>query len=326
MGVRGRSRSDRCRACRRRKSVSALTGSSCSAIGSTPHPEIETLRRPAADRRPSRAGKPSGADNGRSKGRPRHHGGAGSGRIPGWRLGTRATRSTPILSPTPCAIRVSSRAGLRFQVVHAATYRAFGSMFHGRQGWPLLVPGLETATMQAELVRSSPIFPAGHLATPVDCQGSSCVTEQAVVGWTTETPIARACSEHGGRRWRPRHTCDVMLGYNLGFGTLGGWQMAPPKNSAAASHWRGSCRSSGTAPWITIQWGGGAGSRRSGETLNSRRSRAIQARKRGLFGCHSTHGTTGGAHAVVSAAARRIAISAYAHPAASGGSRGPRPD
>lgn len=189
------------------------------------HPQIETLRRPA-----SIGGvdnwKPSGIQDSWSfKVKPD----VAEVRFgdPGWRLGyARDAINSYFVFRTLRDQGVIPR-GLRFQVCLPLTYSAFGSMFPDRQDWPLIVPGLETA-MQAELASILAHIPGADLAIQWDCAVEVALSERAF-GWTTETPmpelVARTVAVLA-----PRIPADVMLGYHLCFGTLGGWPMHRPKS------------------------------------------------------------------------------------------------
>jgi methionine synthase II (cobalamin-independent) len=91
----------------------------------------------------------------------------------------------------------------------------------------LIVPGLETA-MQAELASILAHIPAADLAIQWDCAVEVALTEQAF-GWTTETPMPELVARTVAAL-APRIPADVMLGYHLCFGTLGGWPMHRPKS------------------------------------------------------------------------------------------------
>ena len=184
------------------------------------HPEIETLRRPNAVDGVENW-KPSGRqDNWSFKLKP----GVTAVRFgdPGWRLGyARDAINSYFIFRTLRDQGVIPR-GLRFQVCLPLTYSAFGSMFPDRQDWPLIVPGLEAA-MQAELASILAHIPAADLAIQWDCAVEVALTEQAF-GWTTDTPMPELVARTVAAL-APRIPADVMLGYHLCFGTLGGWPM-----------------------------------------------------------------------------------------------------
>ena len=189
------------------------------------HPEIETLRRPAPIDGVENW-KPSGRqDNWSFKIKP----GVTAVRFgdPGWRLGyARDAINSYFIFRTLRDQGVIPR-GLRFQVCLPLTYSAFGSMFPDRQDWPLIVPGLEAA-MQAELASILAHIPAADLAIQWDCAVEVALTEQAF-GWATETPMPELVARTVAAL-APHIPADVMLGYHLCFGTLGGWPMHRPKS------------------------------------------------------------------------------------------------
>jgi hypothetical protein len=189
------------------------------------HPQIETLRRPNPV---------DGVENWKPSGRQDNWSfkvreGVSAVRFgdPGWRLGYARDAINSYFVFRTLREKGIIPNGIRFQVCLPLTYSAFGSMFPERQDWPLIVPGLEAA-MQAELASILAHIPAGDLAIQWDCAVEVALTEQAF-GWTTQTPMPELVARTVAAL-APRIPADVMLGYHLCFGTLGGWPMHRPKD------------------------------------------------------------------------------------------------
>jgi hypothetical protein len=189
------------------------------------HPQIETLRRPNPV---------DGVENWKPSGRQDNWSfkvreGVSAVRFgdPGWRLGYARDAINSYFVFRALREKGIIPNGIRFQVCLPLTYSAFGSMFPERQDWPLIVPGLEAA-MQAELASILAHIPAPDLAIQWDCAVEVALTEQAF-GWTTQTPVPELVARTVAAL-APCIPADVMLGYHLCFGTLGGWPMHRPKD------------------------------------------------------------------------------------------------
>jgi hypothetical protein len=279
------------------------------------HPQIETLRRPNPV---------DGVENWKPSGRQDNWSfkvreGVSAVRFgdQGWRLGYARDAINSYFVFRALREKGIVPNGIRFQICLPLTYSAFGSMFPERQDWPLIVPGLEAA-MQAELASILAHIPAADLAIQWDCAVEVALTEQAF-GWTTDTPMPELVARTVAAL-APRIPADVMLGYHLCFGTLGGWPMHRPKDL-------GSCVDTAERPcslgrpvdYIHMPVLDGA------DDLTSRRSRASKPGHEDLSRRHSPHGRRGGVHAAGVGGGRYLAISVSAPHAASDGSRNRSP-
>jgi hypothetical protein len=191
------------------------------------HPSIDTVRRPPA---------PEGSENWR----PRNVHENWSFRLRpgtkelhfgdlGWRLGYARDALNSYFVFKTLREKGVVPAGVRFQVCLPLTYSAFASMFRELAEWPVVAPAFEEA-MRAELATIVRKIPPQDLAIQWDL----CI-ELSMVEGTGE--------QSGYRNWAelqvdpfeligdaiehlsPDIPADVMLGYHLCYGTLGGWPM-----------------------------------------------------------------------------------------------------
>jgi hypothetical protein len=189
------------------------------------HPQIETLRRPNPV---------DGVENWKPSGRQDNWSfkvreGVSAVRFgdPGWRLGYARDAINSYFVFRVLREKGIIPNGIRFQVCLPLTYSAFASLFPHRVDWPLIVPGLEES-MQAEIATILSHIPANDLTIQWDCAVEVALAERAFA-WTTETPLLDLVAQTVSAL-SPRLPREVMLGYHLCFGTLGGWPMHRPKD------------------------------------------------------------------------------------------------
>jgi hypothetical protein len=193
------------------------------------HPDIRTVKRPPRDR-------------GVEKWKPKDRTELWSFKVkagvkevkfadPGWRLGyARAAINSYFIFRTLRQEGVIP-SSVRFQVSLPMTNSAVDAFFHDPRDHDRVKPGFEAA-MLAEIDKIIEKIPPDDLAIQWDCCIEIMDFENAFP-WLPKTgklernlaPIARLS---------PHIPPQVMLGYHLCYGTLGGWPMVQPKDLSAA--------------------------------------------------------------------------------------------
>ncbi|HTW88808.1 MAG TPA: hypothetical protein VMD75_12470, partial [Candidatus Binataceae bacterium] len=190
------------------------------------HPDIETTKRPPRDNRGVEKWKPA----------TRHElwefkvkDGVKEVKFgePGWRLGyTKDALASYFVFKTLRKEGVLPR-DMRFQVSLPLTNSAIDIFFRDAEDYPRIKPGFEEA-MRTEIAKMCEKIPPTDLAISWDC----CIEImdlEADFPWTPKTNMLErniAPAAH----LTPGIPKEVMVGYHLCYGTLGGWPMVSPKN------------------------------------------------------------------------------------------------
>jgi hypothetical protein len=193
------------------------------------HPDLETLKRPAPE-------------GGVERWRPRNLSDEWQFRVkrgvkavrfgePGWRLGYARDALNSYF-----VFRTLKREGVlpekvRFQVCLPMSISAIMPYFHEPADWELIMPGVESA-LRAEIAKILERIPAHDLAIQWDAAveiqdiefGYPYAPKEGKFERNT-APIARLSRDIPD---------EVMLGYHLCYGTLGGWPMVSPKDLTLA--------------------------------------------------------------------------------------------
>jgi len=184
------------------------------------HPEIETIRRPPPA-------------NGVEKWKPADRTESWGFRVkpgveqvrfgdPGWRLGyaKEAINSYFIF----CQLRKDGLIppDVRFQVCLPLTNSAIDFFFMDPADWPRIKPGFEDA-MRAEIAKMIEKIPPADLAIQWDCCVETMDLEDAFPWTPTDNRFERNLAPIANLA--PQIPSEVMLGYHLCYGTLGGWPM-----------------------------------------------------------------------------------------------------
>jgi hypothetical protein len=146
---------------------------------------------------------------------------------PGWRLGYakdalysyylfRALRKEGVLPPE-----------MRFQVCVPLTNSALDWYFENPADYDKINPGYEAA-LRAEIAKMAGKIPHVDLAIQIDACFEMLDLE-GVIPWTPKTGVLERSVRPVGEI-APHIPKDVMLGYHLCYGTLGGWPMVSPKS------------------------------------------------------------------------------------------------
>jgi hypothetical protein len=191
------------------------------------HPDIETVRRPAPI---------DGVENWRARNASdtwsfRVKKGIGELHFgdPGWRLGYARDAINSYFVFKTLREKGLIPADVRFQVCLPLTYSGFGSMFREVDDWPIMAPAYEEA-MRAEVAMIVRKIPPRDLAIQWDLCIELGMIERtgAQTGNTTWQAVTREPLDLVGdaiAHLAPSVPVEVMLGYHLCYGTLGGWPM-----------------------------------------------------------------------------------------------------
>ncbi|MGH7908165.1 MAG: hypothetical protein ACREP6_16210 [Candidatus Binataceae bacterium] len=190
------------------------------------HPELETLTRPAADNGVERWVPRNLADEWSFRVRP----GIEAVRFgdPGWRLGYAKDAVNSYFVFRTLKENGVIPADVRFQVALPLTNSCIVPYFHEPADHPRIKPGFEAA-MRAEIAKMIDKIPPGDLAIQWDCA----VEIQDLEGNSySYLPREQILERHIApiRNLSPQIPEQVMLGYHLCFGTLGGWPMTAPRD------------------------------------------------------------------------------------------------
>ncbi|MGH7907224.1 MAG: hypothetical protein ACREP6_11410 [Candidatus Binataceae bacterium] len=189
------------------------------------HPELETLSRPAPD-------------NGVERWRPRSLDDEWSFRVrkgvaqvrfgdPGWRLGFTKDAVNSYFIFRKLKEEGALPREMRFQVSMPLTNSAIVAYFHDSADFPRIVPGFEAA-MRAEVAKMIEKIPPNDLAIQWDCALEIGDLEGELPYLPKDGAFERNVAPAGNlSRDIPE---EVMLGYHLCFGTLGGWPVFQPKD------------------------------------------------------------------------------------------------
>jgi hypothetical protein len=193
------------------------------------HPDLETLARPAPNNGVERWRAGDLTDEWQFRIRP----GVNAVRFgePGWRLGyARDAVNSYFVFRTLKKEGVLPEA-LRFQVCLPVSISAIMPYFHDPADWEKIIPGFESA-LRAEIAKIVERIPARDLAIQWD---AAVEIQDIEFGYPyspkegrferNTAPIARLSRDI------PE---EVMLGYHLCYGTLGGWPMVSPKDLSLA--------------------------------------------------------------------------------------------
>jgi len=194
------------------------------------HPDIETLQRPPRDANGVEKWKPAVREElWKFRVRP----GVNEVRFgePGWRLGyTKDALTSYFVFKTLRKDGVIPR-DVRFQVSLPLTNSAIDIFFQDPADYPRIKPGFEEA-MRTEIAKMCEKIPHRDLAISWDC----CVEImdlEADFPWTPKTNMVER-NVAPAAHLTPGIPADVMVGYHLCYGTLGGWPMVSPKSLAMA--------------------------------------------------------------------------------------------
>lgn len=195
------------------------------------HPDIETVKRPAAVNGVPQWFPRTAADNWAFRLRPGvrelHFG------DPGWGLGyARDAINSYFVFRTLRENGVLPK-GLRFQVSLPLTFSGIGAAFREPADWLVVAPAFEEA-MRAEIATILAKIPPGDLAIQWDMAVELGMLERAV--WD-DSPYWKESGTDpmdliGGavERLSAAIPAETMLGYHLCYGTLGGWPMRHGKD------------------------------------------------------------------------------------------------
>jgi len=185
------------------------------------HPEIETIKRPPYA---------NGAENWKPANRSeawhfRVKKGVEEVRFgdPGWRLNYAEPAIHSYFVFKTLRKEGVIPADVRFQVSLPITNSAIDFFFQDPADYPRLKPGY-TAALQAEVAKILEKIPASDLALQWDC----CVELMDLEGDIPWTPKENVLERHLAQipELSAHLPKEMMLGYHLCYGTLGGWPMA----------------------------------------------------------------------------------------------------
>ncbi|SRR5579875_1341313 len=194
------------------------------------HPDIETVKRPPRDANGVEKWKPAVREElWEFKVRP----GVQEVKFgePGWRLGYAKDAITSYFVFKTLRKEGVIPHNVRFQVSLPLTNSAIDVFFHDPADYPRIKPGFEAA-MSAEIAKMCEKIPPSDLAISWDC----CVEVmdlEADLPWTPKTNMLDRNAAPAAHL-TPSIPKEVMVGYHLCYGTLGGWPMVSPKNLSMA--------------------------------------------------------------------------------------------